>query len=95
MDKNKIKLLVDIGMAIAFLLVVITGIFKWPRLSQTMFYWAYEFVSPKLMSRIHDWSGLIMALFVLIHLILNWIWIKSMISCMFKKEKKCDIKNGK
>ena len=82
-------------MALAFLSVVITGILKWPGLSRTVFYPVYNFISPRLMARIHDWSGLIMAFFVLVHLILNWVWIKSMVLCMFKKEKKCDVKNGK
>ncbi len=91
MDKNKLKLWVDIGMGLAFLIVVLTGIFKWPGLSQTIFSGIFNYVSFRAMSRIHDWSGAIMALFVLIHLTLNWIWIKSMILCTFRKKEKCEV----
>jgi hypothetical protein len=93
MDRNKLKLLVDIGMAISFLLVTLTGIFKFPGLS-IKFLWLFNIIDFRLMSRIHDWSGIVMALFVLIHLILNWTWIKSMMLCIFTKKETCEVKNG-
>jgi cytochrome b subunit of formate dehydrogenase len=94
MDRNKIKLWVDIGMAISFLAVALTGISKFPGLS-VKFSWLFNIINFRLISRIHDWSGILMALFVLIHLILNWAWIKSMLSCTFGKTKSCDVENGK
>ena len=94
MDRNKLKFLVDTGMAISFLAVALTGLFKWPTLS-IKFLWIYRVISFRFMSRIHDWSGVILALLVLIHLILNWAWIKCMFLGLFKKQEKCDIQNGK
>jgi hypothetical protein len=85
MDKNKLKFWIDLGMGISFLLVALTGILKWPGLAMTTFSWTQNFINFRLMSRIHDWSGLLMAIFVLVHLCLNWAWIKAMFGCMFFK----------
>ena len=76
MNKLKLNYFVDIGMAIAFVIVTVTGILKLPALGgQTE---AYMFL--------HDWSGVVLAAFVLLHLILHWNWIVCMTkSCIFKK----------
>ncbi len=95
MDKEEImKFWVDVWMGISFLLVTITGIFKWQGLTPQILSRTANPENFYLLSRIHDWSGIIMALLVLVHLVLNRVWIKSMISCMFKKQEKCDIENG-
>ena len=33
----------------------------------------------------HEWAGLIIALFFILHKILNWGWIKKVTTCFFKK----------
>ena len=91
MDKNKIKLLVDIAMAIAFLLVGLTGILKMPQFFG-FFSGILSYINFGLMSKIHDWSGVVLVLLILMHLCLNWNWIRSMILCTFRKQKKCEIK---
>ena len=77
MDKNKVKLVVDIALGLSFLLVAITGLLKWPGLMQNVFNLTYQDLKFRIISRIHDWSGAVMTLLVFIHLILNWPWIKS------------------
>ena len=70
------KYVVDIGLLISFLLVTITGILKFR--SFLDFFGItidYATIPIKVFSKIHDWSGLAMAVLVLIHLILNWDWI--------------------
>ena len=76
MDRLKLKLLVDMGMAISFLVLALTGLFKWPSLMMN-FSGVYGIIDFRLMSKIHDWSGVVLVLFILVHLCLNWTWIKS------------------
>ena len=76
MNKLKLNYFVDIGMAIAFVIVAVTGILKLPALGGG----TRDFML------LHDWSGVVLAVFVLLHLILHWNWIVCMTkSCIFKK----------
>ncbi|MBW2978148.1 DUF4405 domain-containing protein [Candidatus Woesearchaeota archaeon] len=77
MDKTKLKYFVDVGLAISFFVSLITGIFKFPGLTQ-YFTAAFRLIPHYYMSRIHDWSGLVMGSLVFVHLILNWKWIVAM-----------------
>jgi len=70
--KPMIKYIIDVSMGISFLLCFITGLMKWPGK-------AVGKTSPsQMVTYIHDYSGLILGLIVLIHLIINWKWIISM-----------------
>ena len=84
------KFWVDIGMGIAFLLVAITGILKWPGLTPQIISRTANPENFHLVARIHDWSGIVMALFVFIHLFLNRDWIRSVIFCRLGKIKECE-----
>ena len=35
----------------------------------------------------HEWAGLIIGLFFLIHKALNWTWIKKVTACLFKRSR--------
>lgn len=89
MEKNTIKYILDIGLGISFLLVAFTGIFKFKGfrkfLGITLSY--RDFPMP-LISFIHDWSGVVMAVIVLLHLILNWDWIVCTTKSFFCNDKK-------
>ena len=75
MNKPKLNYLVDIGMALSFVIVAVTGILKLPALGRAREY-----------TLLHDWAGIALAVFVLLHLILHWNWIKCMTkSCILKK----------
>ena len=95
-NRCRVKSWVDIGMAIAFLLASLTVIFKWPGLTPQIISRTANPENFYLVARIHDWSGIVMALFVFIHLFLNRDWIRSVIFCRLEKRKeckKCEIKN--
>jgi hypothetical protein len=85
MDKTKINYWIDVGMGIAFILAFITGIFKFPNLTQ-YFTAVFRLISARTISKIHDWSGLIMGIFVFVHLALHWTWIVAMTKRMFKRQ---------
>ncbi|MFH1684764.1 MAG: hypothetical protein ABH983_00505, partial [Candidatus Micrarchaeota archaeon] len=67
----------------------VTGLLKWPGLTKLFGTSIYQLV-PNI-STLHDWSGLIMGLLVLVHLILHWNWIVSVTKSILKNkgEKKC------
>lgn len=84
MDKIKIKYFLDIGLAISFFLSLITGIIKFPGLSK-YFLPVYRVISGYYMSKIHDWSGIVMGILVFVHLLLNLKWIIAVTKSFFKK----------
>ncbi|MDD5331425.1 MAG: DUF4405 domain-containing protein [Candidatus Nanoarchaeia archaeon] len=65
MDRTKLNYLIDIGLLISGIIVIVTGILK------------LEIFRLRLMNLniIHDWSGIIFAVFVLIHLVLHFKWL--------------------
>jgi len=77
MNLQVVKWVVDLAMGVAFLACFITGMFKF-----TYFMRLFGFTSLVLpiaqMSNLHDWSGLLLGLFVAVHLILNRGWIMAM-----------------
>lgn len=74
MDRGILNYIVDMGLAITFILSFFTGITKWPGLVQK-FGLSYNDLPMRAITLIHDWSGLIMGLLVLVHIILHWKWI--------------------
>ena len=76
MEKNIIKYILDILLGISFLIVALTGIFKFSGFREFLgISLSYRDPPMPLISAFHDWSGVVMAIIVLIHLILNWDWI--------------------
>jgi hypothetical protein len=77
MNLQVVKWVVDLAMGVAFLASFITGMFKF-----TYFMRLFGLTSLVLpiaqMSNLHDWSGLLLGLFVAVHLILNRGWIMAM-----------------
>lgn len=73
--------LVNVLLALSFLIVGFTGIVKMPGWFNT---------NPDkylFMMKIHDWSGIVMVALVLVHLIQHWKWIVSMTKHIFSKPK--------
>jgi hypothetical protein len=81
MNKAKLNYFVDILLMVAFLLVVVTGILKFPG------WFGYLHLPWRSLNKIHDWSGIAMAVLVLIHIILHWSWIVSMTKRIFRGKK--------
>ena len=72
LKKSMIKYIIDVSMGISFLLCFFTGLMKWP--GKTV----GKTVPSKMITYIHDYSGIILGLIVIIHLVLNWKWIITM-----------------
>ena len=81
MNKAKLNYFVDLLLAVSFFLVTVTGILKFPG------WFNYLNLPWRTVNKIHDLSGLSMAILVLIHLVLHWSWIVSMTKSIFKYKK--------
>ncbi len=86
MNKLKLNYWIDVGLAISFFICFITGLIKWPGLIKIVGVSAYRTLSFSNISILHDWSGLIMGLLVLIHLALHWGWIVAVTKSIFRGE---------
>ena len=88
MNRTKLNYWIDVGLAISFFVCFVTGLIKWPGLIKIIGVSAYNVLAFKKISNLHDMSGLIMGVLVIIHLALHWNWIVSVTKSMFQKEKK-------
>ena len=86
MDRTKLNYWIDMGLAISFFTCFYTGLVKWPGLINIIGTSAYKVLSFRNISRLHDISGLIMGLLVLIHLVLHWKWIIAVTKSMFGRK---------
>ena len=87
MDKVKWNYIIDVLILIAFIIVAITGLLKWPGVG------AHKFLPMLKLTMLHDLSGLIATIFAFLHVALNW----NFMICMTKKylqknKKKCENK---
>ena len=90
MDKIKLNYIVDVLLGISFLAVFITGIIKFPGLLRSLGVDVKE-IPWKQISMLHDLSGLVMGILVLVHLVLHWNWIVCMTRKYFgRKAKTCE-----
>lgn len=71
-NRTMLNYWIDVGLFISFILVSVTGIIKWPSLARNLLHWPLREIS-----LVHDWSGVVMVVLVVIHLILHWNWIVS------------------
>lgn len=86
MEKVWVNYFIDIGLLISGLVVMITGIIKLPELN---FLQLYKLINFPTMSFVHDWSGVIFTILVIVHLFLHWNWILCMTKKLFQKKEKC------
>jgi len=84
MNKIKLNYWIDIGLALSFLICFITGLIKWPKLIKIIGVSAYKVLPKSNISTLHDVSGLIMGILVIIHLVLHWKWIVSVTKSIFR-----------
>lgn len=84
MNNLKLNYWVNIGLIISFIICFITGLIKWSGIIRIIGTSAYNILHFKNISLFHDWSGLIMGILVLFHLVLNWNWMVGVTKNIFK-----------
>ena len=89
MDKSKIKYFIIFGLLISFLIVVVTGIMKFGVLLRAVgISLDYASLPMARISAWHDWAGVAMLVFGLVHVIANFEWIISTTKSFFEKNDK-------
>lgn len=89
MKKVKINLIIDILMLLAFISCSITGIIKLPIILNYLDF--FEFISYEFTSNIHDFSGTLLVLLIIIHVVLHKKHFWRMIKMIKKKNVKREI----
>lgn len=76
---QKINYIIDILLTISFILIFITGILKLPWLA------LHRFIQMRLITLVHDITGIIFLFLILCHIILHFKWFISMTKNIFEK----------
>ena len=87
MTKSRLNYWIDIGLLLTFISTFSTGIIKFPGFLR------FFGISPRhlpmdLLMFIHDWGGVGIGVFSLLHVILHWKWMVKMTTNMFPKSEK-------
>ncbi|MCP4646693.1 MAG: DUF4405 domain-containing protein [bacterium] len=85
MQRATLNYIIDLGLFISFLSVSVTGILKYPGLVQNLGI-SYRDIPFNVITPLHDASGVVMTVLVLVHLVLHWGWIVGMTKNFFKKK---------
>jgi hypothetical protein len=85
MQKAKLNYLIDVLLGISFLIVGITGIIKMPMISSALGL-TYPVLRDSGFNFLHDWSGILMVILVIIHIALHWNWIVGMTKMMLSRK---------
>ncbi|MBD3155318.1 MAG: DUF4405 domain-containing protein [Candidatus Aenigmarchaeota archaeon] len=90
MKKIKLNYFVDMIMALSFMIASVSGLIFFPFSDGVRRYISVDFLGiPRNNWKIiHDWSGLILVLTVVLHLILHWKWIVCMTKNFVRRKKK-------
>ena len=83
--KARINYWVDVGLVIAFIVSMVTGIIKWPGLFRAIGL-SHKALPMYEISTAHDISGLAMVVLVLLHIILHFKWMINMTKNIFKRK---------
>jgi len=86
MDKNKIKLVLDILMFLTALVIFYSGFALWGKLPLVFSSWDWM--------KIHQWLSVLLLVLLVIHWILNFTWIKSWFKKKESAETQTTLKNN-
>ncbi|MDD4251461.1 MAG: DUF4405 domain-containing protein [Candidatus ainarchaeum sp.] len=80
MQRTKLNYLIDVILFFSFIGVFVTGLLRLPLLGLQII------IENEMITKIHNLSGILMGVIVIIHLILHWNWIVSMTKSFFRKK---------
>ena len=86
-SRGMLNYIIDMGLAVSFLLVFITGLLKFPEIMSLFGIQQNELPMNKL-SLIHDYAGLALGILVFAHLLLHRGWLKAMTKKIFRRVNK-------
>ena len=74
MKRSTVNYIIDMGMAVFFILAALTGILKCQEIPRFPVRFDIYLLTYAI-TAIHKWSGLLLAVSALAHLILHWRWL--------------------
>jgi len=89
MEKTELNYIVDFSMAVLFTITAIAGLilfFFLPGGIRQGGYQEFLGISKQAWTLVHNFSGVILLILVLMHLALHWNWILRMTKRIFKKK---------
>ncbi len=96
MNKPKLNYIIDFLALISFVIAALSGLaikFFMPsgvKQGRSQEFWG---IQKGTWSEIHEWAGILLIIFIIIHFILHWEWVVSMTKNMLKSNK-CEIKTN-
>ncbi len=87
MKRNTVNYIVDLLAGLSFLSLLLTGIIKFPGLLSSLGLARGQLPIYQI-SVIHDWSGVVFAVLILIHFLLHWRWVVFTTTGFFRKGSK-------
>jgi hypothetical protein len=79
------RYILNILMGLSFLVLFITGLLKFPELQIML--GLYQYPLPwRMISYLHDWSGVVLGILILVHLWLNRRWFSARTKNIFCKK---------
>jgi hypothetical protein len=82
MNPLKINYITDAGLAIAFVIICLTGLLKF-KIFLNWLNLSYGTSNFRILSFVHDWSGIVLLALIAAHLVLHWRWIVSATKAIF------------
>ena len=89
MNKAKLNYLIDASIAILLTITSVTGLILFFFLPSGLKQGGFREVlgiTKQSWIHIHNWSGIVLVILILLHLILHWKWIVYMTKNVFKKK---------
>ena len=77
MKRNTLLYIVDVLLLIFSIIVVITGVIKFPGLLTLLKIDPFSLPQAEI-TFLHDWIGIVLTVLTLVHILLNWEWIQAM-----------------
>ena len=96
MNKSKINYIIDFLALISFIVAALSGLaikFFMPSGIRQGRLQEFIGIQKGFWSEIHDWSGILLIVFVVVHLILHWNWIVCLTKNIFQSDK-CETKTN-
>ena len=91
MDPIRRNYFLDAFMGVIFAACLLTGLVFFPGLLEALGV-KFSAIPVQLLRTVHEWTGLIVGLFVIIHIALHWQWVANVTRSVFGR--KTDAKKG-
>ncbi len=86
MKRTTLNYIVNLGLLTAFSVVFLTGIGKFPLLLRFLARYRIYLPSNQI-TLVHEWGGVTLGSFILLHIVLHWKWIVT-VTCQYWKKKR-------